>query len=72
MLKKIGYKSEPKLKIHKYVVAVSYRHKKHTHTKFHYCKNLKEVKAVAKSCKKGSWVDVFKAEHNFIQAYAQE
>lgn len=73
MLKKIAYKKEPKLPVHKYVVAVHFRLKSGVvHTKFFYCLNLKEVRQRCKDSKKGSWCDVFKADHNFIQAYAKE
>jgi hypothetical protein len=72
-LAKIGYPKEPKLHVHHYVVTVL-THKKDgaAYTKFHYCVNLKEVKAVAKKAKKGSVIEVFKADHNFVQAYYKE
>lgn len=76
MLKKIGYKKEPRLKVHKYVVVVNkrvkYKGKPVVHSKFFYCISLKEVRQKCEQSQKGSWVDVFKAEHNFIQAYVHE
>lgn len=71
--KKIAYAKEPKLHVHRYVVTVL-THKKDgaCNTKFHYCANLKEVKALVKKCASGSVIEVFKADHNFIQAYYVE
>lgn len=73
MNKKITLTKEPKLKVHKYVVTVNTRLSGGSvMTKYHYCMNLKEVKAIANRTNKGSWIHVFKADHNFIQAYAVE
>lgn len=73
MLKKLAYKKEPKLQVHKYVVAINYRLKSGVvHTKFHYCLNLKEVREASKKSKKGSWIEVYLASHNFVQGYANE
>lgn len=69
-LTKIGYPKEPKLHVHRYVVQVITTPKKGpAHIQFHYCLNLKEVKAVATKAKKGAVVEVFSAVHNFVQAY---
>lgn len=72
-LKKIGYPKEPKLHVHKYIVQII-THKKsgEAQTKFRYCVNLKEVKALCKKAPKGAVIEVFKADHNFIQAYFKE
>ena len=73
MLKKIAYPIEPKLKIHKYVVTVNLTNRKgQTKTGFWYCSSLKEVKERIKGTKKGAVIEVFKADHNFIQAYFKE
>lgn len=78
MLRKLPVRKEPKLHVHRYIVAVSKRviakNKKssHVHTKFYYCVNLKEVMQKCKAMKKGQWAEVYSAFHNFIQGYAQE
>jgi hypothetical protein len=74
MLKKIGYPKEPKLQVHRYIVQVITHHKKspECRTKWHYCVNLKEVKIVCDKSPKGAVIEVFKAEHNFIQAYFKD
>jgi hypothetical protein len=70
-LKRIAYKKEPILKVHRYIVTVG----KHSRsdgawrTKFHYCVNLKEVQAVAKSAPSGAVVEVHRARHDFINGF---
>lgn len=64
-MKKITYATEPKLKIHKYVVQII----KNGRAGYWYCLTLKEVKQRIKNISHGSVVEVFRADHKFIQAY---
>lgn len=73
-LKKIAYKKEPRLNhFHKYVVTVNktvkFKGKNVVHTKYFYCMNRKEVRARAEAAQKGTWINVFKADHNFVQGF---
>lgn len=67
-IKRIAYKEEPVLHVHRYIVQVI----KDGKTKYHYVKNLKEVQAVKNKTCKGSVIEVFKAQHNFVQAFYKE
>lgn len=69
MLKKLGYKKEPKLRVHKYVVTVSRSKKDGWHSAFKYCVSLNEVKQVCDKASVGSIIEIYKADHNFVQAY---
>lgn len=69
-LAKIAYKKEPVLHVHRYVVLIHYVKPDGTKTHYHYCDNLKDVRAHIKSeAQPGDIVEVFKAQHNFVQAY---
>lgn len=72
-LKKVAYKKEPKLHVHRYIVTsgreVGRGKNKKWKTTFHYCVNWKEVREFAKSQPEGTLIEVYKAEHNFVQAY---
>lgn len=68
-LKKLAYSREPKLHVHRYVVAMGKRKGKKWTAAFHYCASLKEVKKLSKKASAGTIVEVFSATHNFVQAY---
>ena len=63
--KRVAYKKEPKLHIHKYVCLI------HTGRgcKYFYEMNLKEVNQRKKTLKSGQVMEVFKADHNYIKAW---
>lgn len=67
---RIAYKVEPVLHIHRYIVAVICLKKKgQTHTKYHYCVNRDEVRAVKAKVPVGAVVEVYRASHNFLNAW---
>lgn len=61
---------EPVLKIHRYVVRISYpKRDGKMHTKFHYCVNRTEVRQLKAKQKSVCIFAVFKAEHNFTSGW---
>jgi hypothetical protein len=62
-LRKIAYKEEPQLKLHRYIVAIQRPDRVKTCYKF--CMNRDEVRKVSADAPKGAVVQVFKANHNF-------
>lgn len=64
-LKKVGYKSEPKL-AHSYAVLIIRKSKK---VGYRYASTLKETRQIAKQAPAGSVVHVFRQDNNFVQAY---
>lgn len=66
-LKKVAYKKEPILHVHRYVVM--YFKPKSKITKYAYCQSMKEVREMSSKLPKGTVVEVFRATHNFIQAF---
>lgn len=69
MVKRIASKTEPKLEVHRYVVTVSITKAGKTRTKYQYCANRDEIRAICKKAPVGSVIEVHKADHNFIQAF---
>lgn len=67
-IKRIGYKEEPTLHVHRYIVQCI----KDGKTTLKYCLNLKEVQAIKNKVCKGTVIEVFKAQHNFHQAFYKE
>lgn len=68
--KRIAYKVEPTLKVHRHIVTVSGSGKGGAwNTKYHYCTNLKEVKAAKETANEGDIVEVYTADHNFRNAW---
>lgn len=70
--KRAAYKVEPKLKLHRHIVAVGHAGKDGWKTQYHYCANLKEVVAVKKRAPVGSVIEVFEAKHSFTRAWVRE
>lgn len=68
-LQKVAYKTEPKLHVHRYVVAIHRKVGKMWKTGFWYCSSLKDVKSRCEKVPKGAIIEVFSAVHNFVQAY---
>ena len=73
---RIKCSEEPVLHVHRYVVAVGHWAKDgNWYTKYHYCMNKKEVKAlrdaIAKDAKTvaGTIIEVFKAQHNYVEGF---
>lgn len=68
--KRLSFSKEPFLHAHRYIVTVGC-HKKsgEWQTKFYYCENRDEVRAVKNKVPVGAVIEVFKAEHNFHQAW---
>ncbi len=69
MLKKVAYSKEPKLHVHRYVVAIHRETSSGWKTGFWYCTSQKEVRARCEKVPKGAIIEVFSAVHNFVQAY---
>ena len=67
-IKRIAYKEEPVLHVHRYIVQII----KNGKTRFKYCVNLKEVQQEKNKAAKGSVIEVYKAQHNFHQAFYKE
>ncbi len=57
---------EPTLKIHRYIVALFPTGKKQC---LRYCVNRAEVREVKNKQKPGTYIQVFKADHNFTAAW---
>lgn len=69
ILKKVAYSKEPKLHIHRYIVAIHRKVGKVWKTGFWYCTSQKEVKQRSAKVPKGAIIEVYSAVHNFVQAY---
>lgn len=67
-IKRLSKKYEPTLHVHRYIVTVI----KDGKTKFNYAVNLKEVQGIKNKACKGSVIEVFKAQHNFVSAFIKE
>jgi hypothetical protein len=63
-LKKLAYKKEPVLHVHRYVIAL---YRKSGKVGYWYAMNLKEARERARNAKPGTIVEIFRATHNFIQ-----
>lgn len=71
-MKRIKFGKEPVLKIHRYVVTIGYHTKgkdSHWHLDFEYAMNLAEVEAIKDAARKGSIIEVYKAHHDFKEAW---
>ena len=68
MIKRLAYKEEPFLHVHRYIVQII----KDGNYKYKYAKNLKKVQEIKDKACKGSVIEVFKAQHNFHQAFYKE
>lgn len=68
-LKRIAYKREPILHVHKYICAIITATPDCLDTNYKYVLNLKEVEALKKGLKPGQIIEVYRATHNFIKAF---
>jgi len=69
MLKKVAYSKEPILKVHRYVVVVGTESSGFWKAVHHYAMNLKEAREIANKAPKTAIVELYRARHDFIQAY---
>ena len=67
--KKIAYKVEPILKLHRYICAIITSTAGTYDVRYKYVGNLKEVIEIKNFLKKGEILEVYRASHNFIKAY---
>lgn len=67
-IKRLSKKYEPTLHVHRYIVTII----KDGKTCHKNCMNLKEVQALKNKASKGSVIEVFKAQHNFVSAFIKE
>ena len=68
-VKRIAYKKEPVLKVHRYIAVIISVGAAKTNWDYRYLVNLKEVNALKKKLLKGQVLEVYRASHNFIAAY---
>lgn len=64
-MKKLKYATEPFLKAHRYIMTIQ----KGRITKYRYLLNRKECRAARAAACKGSLIKIFKATHNFHEAW---
>ena len=67
--KRLAYKIEPTLRIHKYVCAIHTITDEKMNVEYKYVMTLKEVNKIKQLLDPGKILQVFKADHNFIFAY---
>jgi hypothetical protein len=63
--KRIAYKKEPILHVHRYIVAIIDGGK----TSYWYKRNLKEVKSIRDNAPAGTVIEVYRATHEFIEGW---
>lgn len=68
-MKRIKYSKEPVLKVHNWIVTVGCRKGGLYRIKYFYCLHKKEVNALKAKAQKGAVVEVYRAHHNFIEAW---
>ena len=74
---RIAYKKEPVLHVHRYIVVVGKireekkRGNSYWYTSYKYCRNLKEVAEAKRKAPRGSVIEVFKAKHDFRNAWCK-
>lgn len=68
-MKRVAYKVEPVLHIHRYVVAIINDSKKSCSTNYKFCANRKDVARVKAEAPKGAVIEVYRASHNFLNAW---
>lgn len=64
-LKKVAYKSEPKM-AHGYLIVIYSGKNKAV---YRYAHNLKHARTVAKNRRNGTIVEIYRQDNNFVQAY---
>lgn len=67
-IKRLSKKYEPTLHVHRYIVVLV----KDGNKKYKYAVNLKEVQKIKDSACKGTVIEVFKAQHNFVAGFYKE
>ncbi len=63
-MKRLSFKNEPKIRVHKYIVAIISK-KGDFKTTYKYCLNRKEVRLIKENLKRKHRMLVFAADHNF-------
>jgi hypothetical protein len=66
--RRIAYKKEPVLNLHRYICAIITATETKYDTNYRYCLNLKEVNEAKRALKPGQIMEVYRASHNFIKA----
>ena len=69
MAKRVVHPVEPTLKIHRYIVAY---YVKLRCRRYKYLANRKELREFKKTLKPGTYLEVFKATHDFKEAWLVE
>lgn len=73
-MNRVPIKTEPKLLLHRYVITIG-RHKKDKkgkkcwHTQMKYAMNREEARDIRAAAPKGSYIEVFKASTEFLEAW---
>lgn len=67
--RRVAYKKEPVLNLHRYIVAIITSTDVKYDTNYRYCLNMKEVDEAKRAMKPGQIMEVYRASHNFIKAY---
>lgn len=68
-IKRISYKKEPVLKVHRWIVNVGIQAKDCWRSKFYFCMNKKDVRELVANARPGAIIEIHKATHNFVEAW---
>ena len=68
-MKRINYKTPPKLRVHKYVVQTIRVTSKSTDKYYMYCRDMSEVRAHLRIALPGDIIEVYYAKHELKEAW---